>query len=396
MAVQVPHCIKWLDWETAPAFAYSLRSFAAQDREVRKMLVTGGFVDAVVAAATRGEPIAADVLLDLAAANNRIARHAARAAALASTPALLAAASSPARAERGVLAIALSTGKATQEFCDGLPGWITAAAADVATGETGAQGGARMLRMVVVCAEAGGAVRDAVTAVPAASQLVVDVVGGAVEAGDIAAGIAAAAHLEMPAALLHRLCKGVLTRAITRIPASRGAQLLRAFEAVAALLERSEAGQPTPAELMLAASLQPACVGAVKGLLAQWDKGALDAAYGGGWLEDHREAPSADMQHVVVEARATSGGRRRALMPGLAAAFVDQVGAVHAAARVALMLTQEAASEKNLADPAKELGPHLLSVLDLVCLPLTPLLYSSSPGRACGTCVCGAELCEKG
>lgn len=330
------------------------------------MLISGGFVDAVVAAAVRGEPIAADVLLDLAASHNRIARHAARASSLAGTPALLSAASSPARAERGLLAIAVSTEDATQQFCDGLPGWIAAAAADVATGEGGLEAGARMLRMVVVCAEAGGALCEAVRAVPAAAQLVLDVVRDSADAGEIAAGIAAAAHLDMPPALMQRLCKGGLTQAVKRIPAARAAELLQAFEAVAAVLERSDTDRPTPAELLLAADLQPASVAALKGLLAQWDKGALDAAYGGGWLEEQSQAPSADMQEQVNKARVTCGGRRRALVPGTPAAFVDQVGAVHAAARTVLMLTQEASTNKHIVDPTEELGPHLLSVLDLV------------------------------
>eukprot|EP00892_Ulva_mutabilis_P010824 jgi/Ulvmu1/8113/UM040_0008.1 len=364
----VPHCIMWLDWETAPAFAYSLRSFAAQDRQVRKTLLSNGFMDAAAAAATRGEPIAADVLLDLAAIHDRTARHAARASVLSSTPLLLSAASSPARAECGIITIATSTVDATQEFCAGLPTWVSEAALAAAAGGEGLHDAARVLRLLVRCAEAGGPLGDAALAVPAAAQLAVDVVRATADAEEIAAGMAAVAHLEVPSTLLHRLMsKGGLVEAVRRIPAARGAELLKTMEAAAAVLERSGESSPSTGELMLAAGLQPACVALVKGLLAQWDKGALEAAYGGGWLEEQGQEPSAaEGPQAWQEARVTNGGRRRALMPGIAAAFVDQVGAVHATARLALTLTQQATAASNLVDPIAEFGPHLLSVLTLV------------------------------
>lgn len=370
--MQVPHCITWLDWETSPAFAYSLRSFAAQDHQIRKTLISNGFIDATAVAALRGEPIAADVLLDLAAIHGRTARHAARASTLTNTPLLLSAASSPARAERGIIAIATSSVEATQEFCAGLPGWVTEAATAAAAGGDGLHDAARVLRLLVVCVEAGGPLGEAALIVPAGAELAVHVVRATADAEEIAAGMAAVAHLEVPVALLQRLLsKGGLAEAIRRIPPTRAAELLRTLEATATVLERSVDSRLSTGELMVAAGLQPACLAAVRALLVQWDTGALEAAYGGGWLEEDSQAPSA-AQAVQTwrEPRLTNRGRRRALMPGVAAAFVDQVGVVHAASRLTLTLTQQATASRNLIDPIAELGPHLLSVLTLVWLPL--------------------------
>ena len=286
--VQMPVCLKWIDWETAPTFAYAVRSFALQDKAILKDLLTDPFLPALCAAASSGSAVAADVLLDLAVAHSRVARRAAEAGVLTATPALLAAASGAAggRAAAAVVAIAHGATAGKRTVVASVRGWATDAAAEIAArAPDAASRGAAMAALLAALADSSDSIRRAVAGSPAAAALAVAAATAAepAEPAAAAAAVAALPRVGGTAADVARLCeRGRFAALIRGMRASEAVAMRAALEAAGAIaampLPAPLAAAPPAVPLLLRGGMQPAAVHAAATVLTAW--AAADSAAG--------------------------------------------------------------------------------------------------------------------
>jgi hypothetical protein len=337
-------------------------------------------------AAAAGNSAAADVLLDLAAAHTRVARRAAESGALEHTPALLAAASSASRAATGIVALAHGATPAKRYVVGALPGWAAAAsAALVANPESAVPAAAAMATVLAALADSSDSIRRAVNDAPECAALAATVAtAAAADAADAAAAAAALPRLCPTIATLQRACvrgRGGLAAALARQGPSRPAPLRTMLEAIESLagLQSPEAGSPTPADIILTGSIQPACADVARRILTSWQDADARAT------ELHGVPPAqrtASLEKAPV-GPVTLLPLPSATRPGavcdrkdFAAAHVEQVQALMSACRLVLILTQHAScSGVDVINPVATIGPDLMK--DLIAVRNPSLLRLS-------------------